>query len=275
MQYGYAVANKVNLLAANLNRPEVGVGGSGIYNADGTVSSYYISGSSGTRLSFGTVRNTPVTKGLGGPLRGIDNLDTDDSEMPSPLANYNASRLFEPEKYVFKTINVSQPSIVEEVCQNSFCCKFTINVTSPQANSSDIYRIMAYSGAVKVLSTQRKNQRICSLLACTTADVNTCGRHDVQLSSKFQSISVETSVPSDRPGVYFQPFSLTTGLIPVFNTTYNATVENGVSKYLYFSQVEQQNVVGFGFTGSESSAISVYYSSILLISALIINYLVL
>lgn len=47
-------------MAANLNNVEEGIGGSGIYGANGSIFSYYLSGSEGSKLQIATVKNVPT-----------------------------------------------------------------------------------------------------------------------------------------------------------------------------------------------------------------------
>jgi hypothetical protein len=64
IQHGYAIANGVNLLAANYGEPKNSHGGSGIYSADGTIADSYIDGSPSSKLVISnvTLRSRRVDK---------------------------------------------------------------------------------------------------------------------------------------------------------------------------------------------------------------------
>lgn len=269
-QAGYAIANKVNLLAAGLDIPEVGIGGSGIWGADGTPFAYYISGTAGSKLLIATVKNTPQMRVLGErpTLRGFENLD---NNVINHLETYNASRLFDHEKYTLKTINVSQGNISDEVCHKSFCCQFSINVSYPPNSAQEVYRIMAFTGPIGILGT-KKNQKICSLVGCATSDINTCGQYNVQLTTKFKRLSVSTSITSDSRGFY-RPISLTTNLVPVFNSSFNFVIANHARKVLYSNDQVQSNVVAFGILESASSASCTVCNVVLFICIFAMNRL--
>ncbi|XP_057657185.1 vanin-like protein 1 [Diorhabda carinulata] len=251
-QSGYAIANRINLLAAGLDIPEVGIGGSGIWGADGTAFAYYISGNAGSKLLIATVKNTPDMRvlGEGTKLRGFENLD---NNVANHLDTYNASRFFDYDKYSFKTLNISRLNVSKEVCHKGFCCQFSVNVSYAPVNSEEVYRIMAYTGPIGILGS-KKTHKICSLIGCATSDISTCGKHNVGLTTKFKRISVNTSISSDSYSFY-RPISLTTNLVPVFNSTFNFVIANHARKVVYLNDQEPSDVVAFGIMET-SSAVS-------------------
>ncbi|CAG9854265.1 unnamed protein product [Phyllotreta striolata] len=261
-QHGYALANKVNLLAANLNNVKEGLGGSGIYGADGTIFDSYISGVPGTKLIVATVKNAqPETPFTTFALKAIP------GHVPT-LADFNASKYFESHKYEFRKINLSRSAIKEEVCQKYFCCSFNINVTENSVNNSDIFKIMAYKGEVRV--GEIKDVRICALVSCENDDVKSCGGRNVKTTTKFNSITVETNIP-DYPHQYVLPISLTGEMVPVRNTKMESSVKKSVRNSKYWAtDVQQENLIAFGFIAN--GGVVVAFNNILLVGILYITY---
>lgn len=58
VQVGYALANRVNLLAANINDPSNGFGGSSIINNEGITLRTILRASSATNIAYGNVAPT-------------------------------------------------------------------------------------------------------------------------------------------------------------------------------------------------------------------------
>ncbi|KAG5873699.1 hypothetical protein JTB14_000874 [Gonioctena quinquepunctata] len=259
----YAMANKVNVLASNLNDPMEGMGGSGVYGADGTVFSYFISGTPSSKLIITSVKNTAKDFS---PL-GFEILDETSSK---PLLDgYLATRYFESHNYQFKDLDLSQETLLEQICDGSFCCSFNITV-SPN-NSTDFYKLMAYRGPNRLEDFLQQNVKICSLVACKTILPSSCGTSNVTLGSQFKSISVETSV-DDIFDEFYQPITLTTDLLPVFNTTFNSTVANGSRSIVYATNKMEKNVLAFGIYGNSGN--SVGFSLLLLGVMMMAKYIV-
>lgn len=265
IQNAYTLASKVNLLAANLNSVENGMSGSGIYAADGTIISYYLSGKPGSKMQIATVKTTPTSETTVFDTYGYEPLNN----TISTLDNLNTNRYFDSEKYVFKRLNISQLNIKEEVCHRSFCCAFSINVSSTALNASEIYQIMAYRGPARI--GELRNLKFCSLVACKSSDLNTCGDRNIKLTSKLESVLVETNVLDEREGFYL-PISLTGDLVPVFNTSYNSTAYKGARIYKYLaSNIKQENILAFGIVANDGITLS--FNSMLIVGILVLKHL--
>ncbi|XP_028152251.1 pantetheinase [Diabrotica virgifera virgifera] len=272
MQHGYAVANKVNLLAANLNNPSVALGGSGIFGSNGTAYQSYISGTTASKILIATVVDTVINASATRHFTnkffkgGLGSFDFDDDKPE--ILKYQSNRLFENKKYTIKTLDLSQHNIKEKICHRSFCCQFNINVTTN--SSTDVYKLVAYSGSVDIFGTQKKTQRVCSLVACVTSQDSTCGNSTVEPSTKFSSILVESTVANANS---FVPLTLTTKLEPIFNTTFDSTAVKNDRKLSLLSELETSSVLAFGIVETTISGSTTVTFSFALMSIIVLRYI--
>lgn len=244
IQSGYSQANRVNLLAADYNNPSQGLGGSGIYRHDGTIDSYYISGISSSKLLISTLnpRGTPRDAGSVFSTFGFEVLNASQSE----LRNYAAVRDFQASNYVFKQLELSAATESEDtLCYGAFCCSFTISAS--QVTASEVYQLLVYNGPTK-LGDSIGNIRFCSVISCESTDLNTCGSRNVTLTTKFSKISISGNFETELDHFY-QPVTLTTGLLPVFNTTFTSEVTNQTVATSLTSTTTVENLVVFGVLG--------------------------
>ncbi|CAG9854266.1 unnamed protein product [Phyllotreta striolata] len=250
VQFGYSLANKVNLLAANINNVKYGVGGSGIYGGNGSVLSYYISGNAGSKLQIATVKKVAPaknTKNINHQLKYFDNKGAN-------LSNYYSKKYFDFKIYTFKKLNLSQLVIKEDICYKGFCCTFEIFVSSSGLNSSEIYQIMAYNGPATI--GEPVNIKLCSLVACETPDLRSCGSRNTNLKTNFTYISVEFSVPRDDEG-YYLPVSLTKHLAPVLESRFETNINEGNRTSKYYIEKTIDNIIAFGIAGNGALSVNV------------------
>ncbi|CAG9829490.1 unnamed protein product [Diabrotica balteata] len=273
VQHGYAEANKVNLLAANLNNPSVALGGSGIFGSNGTAYQYYISGKTASKLLTATVVNTIYNVSVTRHITqnkffkgGLGSFDFDDDKPE--ILNYKSNRLFENKKYATKTLDLSKHNIQEKICHRSFCCQFNINVTTN--SSSDIYKLVAYNGPIDIYGTHKKNQKVCSIVACETSDDSTCGSRTVEPNTKFSNILVESTVANTNS---FIPLTLTTKLVPIFNTTFDSTAVKNDRKLTLLSELETGSVLAFGIVETSISGSTTVTFSFALMSIILLRYI--
>ncbi|XP_074037430.1 vanin-like protein 1 isoform X1 [Leptinotarsa decemlineata] len=261
---GYAMANNVNLLVATNHNFSQGIGGSGIYGSDGIALSYYIS--------------EDVDRWNGKPLFSVvkDSMTDNnclESELPkrikNNLENFQARRYFDSDHYTFKDLNLTHQNISEDICEGSFCCSFEIVLFSA-VNTSEVYKLMVHTGQYSLGEFKRNDVRICSLLACETSDSSTCGTANVTVTSKFQSISIKTNV-KDVHTKFYQPVTLTTDLLPVFNTTYHSEVNNGTRSIVFSTNGPEERVLVFGIYGNSGIR---EVASLTLLIATMLMYLV-
>lgn len=264
VQVGYALANRVNLLAANINDPTNGRGGSGIYRNDGTILRTILTDVPATSsVSAHIVTTSAVTGSF--DLMGFDILRNDTRQE---LVNYKNRTDFQYDYYIFKSLDLTQENITEEICDGSFCCNFNIVALRNETNSSDVYKLVAFSGHAK-FDTVEVGLELCSLVACLNDDIASCGvRPPAPYNTIFREILVWGNFET-QPEDFFRPSSLTGNLLPVFNVTYLESRTNESYGVSYNITRPISNVVQFGLygrSGVESLSISLIFVAILVVA---------
>ncbi|XP_074036953.1 vanin-like protein 1 [Leptinotarsa decemlineata] len=260
---GYALANKVNLLVATNHNFTGGIGGSGIYGSDGTVFSYYISEDVekwNGKVLISAVGNT--AKSITSQVSEISSHDPQTTDKK--LNSYQAVTYFDSNHYTFKTLDLTQRNISERICAGSFCCTFEIIPSS--INIFEVYKLMAHTGSYELGKYTQKNMKICSLLACETSDSSTCGTTIVTMDSKFRSISIKID-SEEVTSSFYQPVTLSSGLIPVFNTTYQESVVNVSRSILFTTNKPQEKVSVFGIYGVSGNTVNTSLTILIVLMA--------
>lgn len=128
---------------------------------------------------------------------------------------------------------------------------------------------MAFKGQIR--AGEITDVKLCALLACESEDINTCGERNAKSTAKFESITVETSMP-DGPEQYFLPISLNADLNPISNTVFNNTINGDTRTIKYhYSNLKQQNIIAFGIVGN--SGVTLSFNFVLIAAILVLNYL--
>ncbi|CAG9762112.1 unnamed protein product [Ceutorhynchus assimilis] len=251
VQVGYALANKVNLLAANINNPSNGMGGSSIINSDGTVLRYILVDSPSTSSIYATVSKT--SKNF--ELMGFDILR---NETVQELANYKIQTDFDYNSYSFKSLDLSSENITADICHAGFCCNFNIVAFQNETNSSEVYKLVAFNGKTWFNNTQ-VGIKFCDIVACLNQDKSSCG---VRLSTPYNTTFRQITVWGNwevQPEEFYRPITLTGNLQPVYNTTYLENRSNVTVGVSYNITRPASNVVTFGLfvrSGVESYGFS-------------------
>lgn len=266
VQVGYVLANKVNLLAANINEPSNGTGGSGIYLNDGTVLRRVITDKAATSVIFGNVDTVINTSDF--ILSGFDLLSGGDITRER-LANYKRLRDFDHQAYTFRSLDLSKENISEPLCHDCFCCNFNIVALQNETNSSEVYKLLAYSGQT-IFDSKSVQIQLCGVVGCLTDDVSTCGEiPSSAYTTKFRQISINSTYMPRNPQAFFRPMSLKGDLLTIDNATYSEVVdEDSLDEVIlnFTVTTTSDNVVLFGLYGRDDS-------SIVSISALFIGVL--
>lgn len=128
---------------------------------------------------------------------------------------------------------------------------------------------MAFKGQIR--AGEITDVKLCALLACESEDISTCGERNAKSTAKFESITVETSMP-DGPEQYFLPISLNADLNPISNTVFNNTINGDTRTIKYhYSNLKQQNIIAFGIVGN--SGVTLSFNFVLIAAILVLNYL--
>ncbi|KAF5292923.1 hypothetical protein FQA39_LY13803 [Lamprigera yunnana] len=221
VQHGYAVSNKVNLLAANLDDPDSGKGGSGIYLANGEIADMYISGARTSKMLMATVHKitrsnsnnycqtlgeTLVEKKANlGVLPDVSEFNT----LPENLENYT-----------FVDLHLSQKNIFEEACSGSnFCC--SINITLKASTKINYaYKLVAFNGG-RYIGWDSIGERVCGVVACLNESNVSCGlRHSTApLGITFERLSLE-GIFHDLQRSHIWPSTINFDLHPISKYTF-------------------------------------------------------
>lgn len=124
---------------------------------------------------------------------------------------------------------------------------------------------MAYRGSIKLGTSGKGYTEMCFLIACESKDPSTCGTRNIVNTATFTGMSVKSSVRNIREHFY-SPFTLTTDLLPVLNSTYNQTLQNDGKKISLLNSYEQNKVVLFGIYSNGIDRIGM--NTILVLTAL-------
>ncbi|XP_044263792.1 vanin-like protein 1 [Tribolium madens] len=249
IQHGYAVANGVNLLASNYNKPKNTHGGSGIYLGDGKVTEMVIfdTPSSKPLIQEVIIRSTREDKTVCPKLTQFG--------LPSDLTKSNVSdyvtdREFKASDYKFKEIDLTQNNVTTTICDSSFCCDFEIIINTAETNTNNVYKVMAYDGPVSY-GNVNAHVRVCSLIACENDSDDSCGKR-VDVGVKFTKITVKKNLISDETyPTYYTPVTLNSYLQPLVQTTY---CNNNSTSVELTTAKAQKDVLVFGILGTTTAS---------------------
>ncbi|XP_031634766.1 vanin-like protein 1 isoform X2 [Contarinia nasturtii] len=233
-QQSWAYANNVNLLAANINLPDIKCSGSGIF-----------SGRSGALQVV--VNETPTTKILVAKVpvhlpaddeysaNTFDNVIFKETAMESGDKHFGNNRSAEQtiamnlgqEKltdYTVKFLDFTASHYkVGSVCNEAICCNYTIEVTDngeQKGKSSYSYAITVFSGRRKhgTIENLLTGQDICGLVACTDRNSkHSCGIRlptaQVQNRYHFKKLHLRTVLSITHMKI--MPNTLTQQLLPL------------------------------------------------------------
>lgn len=104
-----------------------------------------------------------------------------------------------------------------------------------------------YNGPTK-LGESEGNIRFCAVVSCETTHPSTCGSRNVTLTTKFSKIFISGTFQAE-PDHFYQPATLTTGLLPVFNTTFTLETTNQSISTNFSSTRTVENLIVFGILG--------------------------
>lgn len=129
---------------------------------------------------------------------------------------------------------------------------------------------MAFRGVHPMGPERVSSVKTCALIACETSNKDTCGTRNVTETVKFDYILV-TSEVEDLPESYNIPYTLTTGLLPVFNTTHSQSIQNGTRYISLSTKKAEEGVLVFGIYGNGATSLSI--SSAMLALFVVFKYL--
>ncbi|KAK4884527.1 hypothetical protein RN001_000798 [Aquatica leii] len=255
IQHGFSKSSGINLLAAGLNDPANGNGGSGIYLADGRLLSTYVSGGKTSKL---IINNVPKLK-----LRyDVSNICQGSSTFPIQPMNVEIPdiRLFytlptDLTNYTVKSLDLKNQKVFETICTSSdFCCSFNISVNKyspiwPNYN----YKLVIYDGVSAVSSTKSIGLRNCALVACANDSVESCGERNTVPPTGINFLDISILGTFDKNNANYMPITTTYDLIPSTQYAFcQKTKKDEVDIIMYTTQehdslltFDRKSVVGF------------------------------
>ncbi|KAK5648890.1 hypothetical protein RI129_003782 [Pyrocoelia pectoralis] len=252
VQHGYAVANGVNLLASGYDNPSSGLGGSGIYFANGSVADIHVSGAKSSKMIIADVpkshRKPPDTCqnavnmpervgdrfGIGGMMADINEFRTAKEDMSN---------------YTFISLNLNQTTIYESVCDTKgSCCFINITVSKTSVNTNHVYKLAVFNGGRYIL-TESIGVRVCSLVACQNVNSGSCGERNYEKPNGVIFDEIFLKAIFNVKNAHDRPATLNYNLEPINNYRFCRNVINKTSVAVTISAKNQTNLLTFGIHG--------------------------
>ncbi|KAG7303463.1 hypothetical protein JYU34_011983 [Plutella xylostella] len=257
IQEAYAYAMNVNLLASGANNVRVGSAGSGIYSGKAGALVSTMPGMPATRLMVSRVPKVPgkVTWPTPGPI--VD-----------PPSDADALRLKQDPSIASHASRLLIPGFQEfELSQNDVTCKFKVNITRRGGDKWYEYRATAFDGVRTFDGVASGGARLCSVMACTTANLTSCATRFETYAAKttaiFEELSITATVPTPQTNMTlssadaaFYPVSVDVSTLPLKITEYAYTeaAQGGKTTYTMRLLSKEVELYGFGVWGRRFAA---------------------
>lgn len=248
VHHGYAVSNKINLLAAGLHDPALRNGGTAIYLANGEILKVYINGQKGSKLLIGDVPKISRRKS-DKSCQVLEQLSEPTKEELIDIASF-ATSVEDMTNYTFKSIDLNKKEISETICSGEkFCCKFDIKLeASSKANYA--YKLVAYHGTVQLSQNDRLGTRSCAVVACKSENNDSCGQRHKEPPSGVTFEKIEVKGTFNSQNSHDQPSTLRYNLKPVTNYTFCRDLKNNNDVEINLTTTEKQSLLlTFGIYG--------------------------
>ncbi|XP_012541929.1 vanin-like protein 1 [Monomorium pharaonis] len=288
-QAGWSFAEDVNLLASGYNRPDVGNVGSGIYlgrKGDG------IAIMPNTIHEEILIFNVPKIKKKSRYEKNRSHSKKDElkaesyhngkeyihEELRKKQKNnitYNDKIfLLHEDIYAFETVSLKERSftgIIQTVCQNDFCCEFTVEITKVDPNTK--YRLVVFNGIRRYVAVKAK-VRVCGIVQCSSDSILSCG--SVQESNTvFSNIEIVAKFHNYKNNL-IMPSTLGSDLLPLKDWTFNEyTHDNNINVNMFLNN-DTNNLVTFGIYSRDfntNTETRTYFYIIVYIVALLLTFL--
>lgn len=116
--------------------------------------------------------------------------------------------------------------------------------------------------------------KMCLLLACESRNAQTCGTRNVNNTAVFRHVSVRTKVRNEL-NQYYVPVSLTTDLLPVFNSSYESVINDNAQREInLFSSMNQDKILAYGIFSNRVDRMSVSWPLVSFVIFTIFKYFV-
>lgn len=253
VQHGYAVANGVNLLASGYDNPSSGLGGSGIYFANGSVADIYISGAKSSKMIIADVPKSHRRQSLDTCQSAVNLPERvgENSRIGGVMADINEFRTAQEDmsNYTFISLNLNQTKIYESVCDTKgSCCFVNITVSKTSVNTNHVYKLAVFNGG-RYIMTESIGVRVCSLVACQNVNSGSCGTRNYEKSNGVIFDEIFLKAIFNNKDAQDRPTTLNYNLEPINNYTFCRNVINKTSVAVTISTKNQTNLLTFGIHG--------------------------
>ncbi|KAF5283861.1 hypothetical protein FQA39_LY04681 [Lamprigera yunnana] len=218
IQHGFAKSQSVNILAAGLNDPVTGNGGSGIYLADGRLLSTYVSGEKASKLIINNVPKLKLRYDVSNICQGSSTFPIQPMNVEVPDIKLFRTLTTDLSNYTLESIDLSTNQDVSKIICNKnedFCCSF--NITSNRYSPiwpNYFYKLVLYDGVSKVSSDKSIGLRNCALVACANDTDESCGERNNIPPTGINFIDISISATFTKPDLNLIPITTTYDLIP-------------------------------------------------------------
>ncbi|KAM3963991.1 vanin-like protein 1 [Aphomia sociella] len=236
IQEGYAYSMNVNFLASGANNVRVGSAGSGIFSGKAGALVSTMPGVSATRLLVARVPKVPGHVQASGTPPGpiYDNPTDHDSLFLITDPSYVA--------HITRGLTPGQQSFT--LVDNEVKCDFSVRLNQRDGDKHYQYRAAAFDGVRSFTGVATGGTRVCSVVACTGDEKETCGtrfpEYTENTTAIFEELIITATVPTPvsdqqlqaRDSAFF-PLSLDVSLMPLETEgfTYNENTQGNVTVY--------------------------------------------
>ncbi|XP_020291102.1 vanin-like protein 1 isoform X2 [Pseudomyrmex gracilis] len=257
-QAGWSFAEDVNFLVSGYNRPFSGSTGSGIYLGRKGVGKAIMSRINETEMlifEVPKIKRTNESESYQNHMKD-NNQQTKSykeestfyelrNKQENTITKTNNTNIFfghdfidHFETFLFQQQNISQKSL----CQNSFCCEFTVSTVLTDPNIK--YRLVVFSGTRKYGVTDA-SVSTCGIIQCLNETIASCVSIPRDSKTVFSEMEV-TARFEDYKNILIMPSTLSSDLLPLTKWAYDEhTHDNHVHVTISLNN-NINNVVTFG-----------------------------
>ncbi|XP_055371816.1 vanin-like protein 1 [Condylostylus longicornis] len=259
--FGWAYANNVNFLSAGGNNPRTGTSGTGIIAGNKYVGNTFISGTIEKRLMISQLpKNVRSYKPDGNKIIKTSSVVQTPIEMQTfrPTEDWST--------FDTRTWNITNGEVQRVCVHTDICCTFNIRMKEHEIPVGKIaynYRLAA-NYTRRIYSYDRScGELYCSIVACTTNNPKSCGRHFKDNTKLFNAIEFDKititaniKVLTNPDDILIMPNTLDTSMTPIDSDLFNfgklrSIRESGSTyeRYQIESRDNFNNILTFGIYG--------------------------
>ncbi|KAG5672445.1 hypothetical protein PVAND_002573 [Polypedilum vanderplanki] len=216
VQQNWAFSNNVNFLAAGANNVAIGSTGSGIYGGKKGAYVADMAATSKSHLYTATVYKIKNFQQNDNIIIQHDVKKYTKDEMKNLYLKRD-----QLDVYQFKFLNDSNGdhSYDEKLCESETCCNIKVNYTVTYSDRIPHYQytLAFYHGKRTFDGFANGGSVVCTILACQSTNISTCGVRNEELDSIhiWSSIEIDAELPTKDDQFLYLPTSLDTSILPL------------------------------------------------------------